>query len=198
MITKEPVVICDLSDVLIKGLEGSEVAIAKELKLPVDEVRGILFSADYNSLWLGRVSEKDFFDELVNKLNWDIEVATLIKIIHDNFYIIPGVFEIYKQLHGCCTTILYSTNCKEWVNEMKSIINYSELFDKEYYSFTLGAHKKMEKGYRFILDQYPEKLTYLIDDSSSNIVMAEKLGIRGLHFKDAKQLERVLIRENIL
>ena len=94
MIIKEPVVICDLSDVLIKGLEGSEVAIAKELKLPVGEVRDVLFSADYNSLWLGRVGEKDFFDELVNKLNWDIEVAALIKIIHDNFYIIPGVFDI--------------------------------------------------------------------------------------------------------
>lgn len=64
MITKEPVVICDLSDVLIKGLEGSEVAIAKELKLSVDEVRDVLFSADYNSLWLGRVSEKDFLMSL--------------------------------------------------------------------------------------------------------------------------------------
>jgi hypothetical protein len=53
-------IIFDLSDVSIKGIEGIETTLAKELGRKVSEVKEQLFSFDYRLFWIGQTNENDF------------------------------------------------------------------------------------------------------------------------------------------
>lgn len=191
-------IICDLSDVLVKGLEGTEHTLSKKLNLPVEEVVKLLFTYDYRDLWYGNTSEEKFFSKLLSDFGWDITLKELLTAIYENFYEIEGVRELYEELSRRHTLVLYSVNCAEWVERIKKIVDYSDLFEKEFYSYDLKSHKKEPSGFNAIKDLYPNHEYYLIDDSSSNIRMAESLGITGLHFTSPEQSRAALKGKGLL
>lgn len=191
-------IICDLSDVLVKGLEGSEALVAKHLGQSVEEVSQKMFTYDYTPLWYGHMTEEEFFLKILKDFDWNISVATLRSAIYANFYEIKGTKLLYEKLSSQHMLVLYSVNCPEWVLAIKNIVNYEDLFDQEFYSYDLKAHKKEPKGFEEIMKRYPNRPYYLIDDSLSNIGMAEKLGIKGIHFSSATQLEIDLKERGLL
>lgn len=196
--TRKTLIICDLSDVLVKGLEGTEHALSKKLNLPVEEVAKQLFTYDYRDLWYGNTSEEKFFSRLLSDFGWNITLQELLAAIYDNFYEIEGVRELYKDLSLHHTLVLYSVNCPEWVERIKKIVDYSDLFEKEFYSYDLKSHKKEPRGFNAIKSLYPDHEYYLIDDSSSNIRMAERLGITGLRFTNPNELRTTLKGKRLL
>lgn len=196
--SRKTLIICDLSDVLVKGLEGTEYGLSKKLNLPVEEVAEQLFTYDYRDLWYGTTSEEEFFSKLLNDLGWDTTLNELLAAIYENFYEIEGVRELYEELSHHHKLVLYSVNCAEWVKRIKKIVDYSDLFEKEFYSYDLKSHKKEPSGFNAIKSLYPHYEYYLIDDSSSNIRMAESLGITGLHFTSPEQLRGALKGKGLL
>ena len=193
-------ILCDLSDVLIKGIEGSEIPLAKEIGLDEKKVSEELFSYNFRPLWLGKINEYDFASKLIKEKNWDISTERFLEIIKENFQEIKGVKDVYLRLKKKYTLILLSVNAKEWVNYLDKKYNYSGLFDKVVYSFDIGYTKREPESFAYVLDILkisPEKL-FLIDDSSRNLAVAEALGIKGIKFLDAKQLKDSLSNLNII
>lgn len=193
-------ILCDLSDVLIKGMEGSNVFLAKEMKLDSEKVSEELFSYDFRPLWLGRVSEYEFITRLIKDRGWNIPVKRFMEIIKENFYEIEGTRDIYSKLKEKYTLILLSVNAKEWVNYLDNKYHYSDLFDKVVYSFDIGYTKRESGSFAYILNTLNVKPNnvLLIDDSSRNLATAKAMGIEGIKFIDTRQLKDSLFNLNLL
>jgi len=194
-------IICDLSDVLIKGLEGVEDVLSQEMGLSSDVINKQMFTYDYSQLWLGIISEDRFFENMISNFNWPIDTATIKKSIRSNFQPIPGVWEIYKQLSQKYVTILASVNAREWVSYLEAKYTYCELFtNRIHYSYEIGFTKRDQEFYLYILDLYgitPAHI-FMIDDSTNNLKTAQMVGIRGLKFISATQLFESLKHFGIL
>jgi 2-haloacid dehalogenase len=77
---------------------------------------------------------------------------------------------------------------------------FLQLFDGKVVSGAVKQTKPGEDIYQLLLKKYnirPEQSLF-IDDKKENIQTAEKLGIKGIHFKDPAQLRRELQQLSIL
>lgn len=194
-------IICDLSDVLIKGLEGVEDILSQEMGLSSDVINKQMFTYDYSKFWLGNISEDRFFTDMIKYFNWPIDILTIKKCIRSNFQPIPGSWEIYKQLSQKYVTILASVNAREWVSYLEAKYTYYDLFpNRIHYSYEVGFTKRDQEFYLYLLDMYsitPDN-TFMIDDSTNNLKTAQTVGIRGLKFVSSTQLFESLKHFKIL
>ena len=93
-----------------------------------------------------------------------------------------------------------SDHIKEWVEYILSTNKELEIFKHKYFSYEYGMLKNDEGTFKYILEK--EKIlpseTIFIDDNKDNIKMANKEGIQGIIFENAKQLENELKKIHIL
>ena len=189
--------VCDLCDVLITGIEAFVPTLANYLHGEEERIRQELFDCDYEPLWKGKRSESEFFAELISKNHWDVTIDTFCKMLRESFHEIPGVREIYQELGKKYHMILMSVNIPEWVSYLEEKFAYENLFRSGvYYSYSLGYTKRQEECFLYLMDHYhlrPGQILY-IDDSSRCLGVAKKLGIKGIHFENAKQLREDLAK----
>jgi FMN phosphatase YigB (HAD superfamily) len=193
-------IICDLSDVLIKGIEGVEESLSKTLGRNVDQIRDELFSYDFRPLWLGNKTEEDFFEELILHNNWHITKDEIKYLVRENFYEISGVRDIYSLLKKDYILILMSVIAKEWVEYLDKKFNYSGLFNHIFYSFTIGHTKRESESFRLVMDKLniSANNVLLIDDSLNNIKAAKEVDIESIHFVGVEDLKNLLINSHLL
>lgn len=193
-------IIFDLSDVLIKGLEGVEYSLAAYLKLPIEQVFNQLFQFDYREFWLGHITEGELFAKLIAKYGWNISPKELRRIIYDNFREISGTRNLISDLKLTHTLILLSVNPREWAEYFEKKYNYENLFHHVHYSYEIGYTKREPQSFLFILEKYQldPKDVLLIDDSTRNINVARSVGMDGIKFISATQMRNELqLREFI-
>ncbi len=187
-------ILCDLFDVLIKGLEGSEYKIAEELGIDVETVSKQLYSFDFRDFWIGKISEDKFFSNLIKSLEWNISVERLKSIVRNNFKEIEGVKNIYQDLKKSYKLILLTVISPEWVEYVNSRYNLKEIFDYVYCSYDIGFTKREPESYLYILNKHkiqPSEV-FLIDDSTRNGLVAESVGIKSLKFINIHKLKQDL------
>lgn len=197
---KPKLIILDLSDVLIKGLEGSEKELSRILKIPLNDVERDLFSYDYHDFWISKVSEDETLEDIIKIYKWNISVKTFKSIIRNNFREIEGSRDIIKKVSEQYSTVLLSVNPKEWAEYMRKTFNFDSLFNSGmYFSYQIGYTKRQKESFEFILNKKnvnPEEVL-LIDDSNRNLSIARSVGIEGIRFQTPEQLKNDLIRLNI-
>ncbi|MEI6528589.1 MAG: HAD hydrolase-like protein [bacterium] len=193
-------ILCDLSDVLIKGIEGIELSLSKKVGLPVEKVKEVLFSYDFRPIWLGLLDEDAFVGKLIKDTGWTLSVGTFKEIIRNNFFEIDGVREIYLELRKKYTLILFSVNAREWVKYLDSNFKYVHLFDEVLYSYDIGYTKREPESFKFIINKFrlDPGCVILIDDSGRNILVSESVGIKGIKFINSEILKATLGNLNIL
>lgn len=109
----------------------------------------------------------------------------------------PNRFELLQSLKGKYRTFLMSnTNTIHYdaytkiVMDQYGISNLDALFDKAYYSFHIGMRKPESRFFETILFEnnlIPDE-TLFIDDTPSNLLPAEALGIHTLFLKPGLEL----------
>jgi putative hydrolase of the HAD superfamily len=193
-------IIFDLSDVLIKGMEGVEIALAKELRKDVSHVSKEMFSFDYRLFWIGETKEDDCLKNLIKTYRWNIDVEKLKQLIRNNFYEIPGTRKIINELKKRYQITLLSVNPPEWVTFLEDKFDIRSLFPQRHYSYEIKSTKREKEAFQFIINKYKVDAhkILLIDDSTRNILVAQSLGIKGIKFKSATQLKEDLINLKIL
>ncbi len=106
---------------------------------------------------------------------------------------IPETVTILNNLNTANTCNLYALT--NWSAETFPIAlkryNFLQHFKGIVVSGEEKTRKPFSKIYEIILDRYQitPKKTIFIDDNLDNIITAEKLGIHGIHFKNASQLK---------
>ncbi|OGR51711.1 MAG: hypothetical protein A2049_10440 [Elusimicrobia bacterium GWA2_62_23] len=185
-------IICDLSDVLIKGLRGVEVSLSGLLGLPEKEISDSLYVYDFSPLWLGKKSEDDFLAELISRTGWQLDTPTLKRHIRDNFTEIDGTRDVYSRLARKRELALLSVNAREWAEFMESRFRYQHLFSAGvFYSYQIGFTKREAGSFAHVVRALgvPPRELLFIDDSKRFVDMAATVGIRGILFENSQKLQ---------
>lgn len=196
-------IIFDLSEVIISGYHGAEKLIEERYGIKADdflkrryETNDIFFEA-----MRGKITEEEYLKTLICGQNWNINLQDMKKLIRDNLNIpVAGTLEIIKELKGKYKLILLSDHIKEWADYILENNTDLEIFDYKIFTYELKKIKKDEGTFKTIIEKLKidPKETIFIDDYQVNVDTAEIQGIKGIVFKDAKQLKDELIKLNIL
>ncbi|HET9913655.1 MAG TPA: HAD-IA family hydrolase [Anaerolineales bacterium] len=195
----KPKIICDLSEVLIFGLVGVEKSLAAALPLAENEILKC-FAGQLEEICRGEISENEFLRQILMQHRWNIPMESLKKSIRDNFHReVEGTRAILLHLAKKYETILLSDHAREWVTYIKSIHPFIHEFKRTFFSYELGSTKKDPRTFTKVLERmsYRANECWLIDDSPRNIEIAASVGIHGIQFKNAKQLQEQLISQSL-
>lgn len=197
-------IIFDLSEVIISGYHGIECVIEKNTDIKAEEFLTRKRNKDVLDIFLetmkGKYTEDEYIEALLKDTNWELEKDTLKKLIRKNLNIeVKGTMKIIKKLQNKYNLILLSDHIKEWVEYIVKSNKDIEIFKHKYFSYEYGMLKNDEKIFKYILEK--EKIlpaeTVFIDDIKENVEMANKEGIKGIVFQNAKQLEHELKKLHI-
>jgi 2-haloacid dehalogenase len=115
---------------------------------------------------------------------------------------IEGTVDLFKQLKQSGKYKIYALT--NWSEETfviaKREYDFLGWFDGIVVSGTEKTRKPSAQFYQILLDRYqvkPQEALF-IDDNHRNIVAAEQLGIKSIHFKSAVQLEAELKQLSVL
>lgn len=196
-------IIFDLSEVIISGFHKTEEIIEKNTNIKAEEflekrkeVEDIFLKA-----MRGKYTEDEYVELLIENTNWNVNKEIIKKYIRQNLdRKIEGTIDIVEKLKEKYNLILLSDHIKEWVEYILSTNKELEIFKHKYFSYEYGMLKNDEGTFKYILEK--EKIlpseTIFIDDNKDNIKMANKEGIQGIIFENAKQLENELKKIHIL
>jgi HAD superfamily hydrolase (TIGR01509 family) len=193
----KPKFIFDLSEVLIAGLVGIEIPLAAFIDLPKDEILRSFAGQLLEDICCGKISEDIYLEQIIHNQNWNISADALKNCIRENFHReIQGTQAVLKRLVQKYDVALLSDHAREWVNYICDIHPFISEFKQTFFSYELGTTKKNLETFQIVLEKmswYAEDC-WLIDDSLQNIATAASVGINGIHFQNAKQLNAELSR----
>jgi HAD superfamily hydrolase (TIGR01509 family) len=195
----KPKIIFDLSEVLIYGLVGVEKSLATALPLPENEILQC-FARQLEEICRGVITEDEFLQQLLTQQNWDMPLDILKRRIRDNFQReVEGTRAILLHLAKKYEVILLSDHAREWVTYIASIHPFLCEFKHTFFSYELGKTKKDPRAFEEVLEKmsWLAHECWLIDDSPKNIAVAASVGINGIQFKNAKQLQEQLISQSL-
>ncbi|MCB0521099.1 MAG: HAD family phosphatase [Lewinellaceae bacterium] len=115
---------------------------------------------------------------------------------------IHGTVDILKKIKTADTHRLYALT--NWSAETfpvaLELYDFLQWFEGIVVSGVERTRKPFPEFYQILLDRYgvAPKRSVFIDDNYRNVEAAEKLGIQGIHFQSAGQLEKALAEKGIL
>jgi FMN phosphatase YigB (HAD superfamily) len=184
-------IIFDLSEVLIAGLLGTEKALARKLSLPAQEILSCFEGGAFEQLLVGSISEDVYLSHVIAKGRWPIEVAALKGVIRRNFHNpVAGAIDILMELASDYELVLLSDHAREWIAYIRTVHPFLGVFRHTLFSFNLRGTKRDPNTFARALDviSIPAGRCLFIDDNSTNICVAESVGIPSIRFLDAMQL----------
>ena len=196
----KPKIIFDLSEVLILGLVGVEKYLSPILDFPENEILQCFGGKLLENICQGKISEDVYLEQIVENQKWQIQIGTLKTKIRENFHQeVEGSKAILAHLVNKYEVVLLSDHAKEWVVYIKIIHPFLGVFRRTFFSYELGKTKKEPETFKEVLKKmnYKAEECWLIDDSARNIEIADSVGINGIQFNNAGQLEEELISQSI-
>ena len=116
------------------------------------------------------------------------------------FRSVEGTMDIIKRLEGNYNLILLSDYPKEWKEFLLENNKEIEIFKIKYFSCDYGKIKSDGDFFKYVIKDLnisPEDSIF-IDDLERNVETASKYGIKGIVFRNSKQLEEELKKVGLL
>ena len=180
----------DLGGVIVRTeFQAPRQQLADRLGLDYDDLNRLVFDSESsNRAAVGEISFEEHWISIVHKLKrpvseWrDIEYEFFAGDIVDR-----ALVEYIRSLRGKYKTGLISNN---WSDLRDFIVRekFDDAFDKMIISAEVGVAKPEAKIFKIALEQAgvsPNEAVF-VDDFYVNIEGCEKVGIKGIHFKDAE------------
>ena len=189
-------IIFDLSEVLISGLIGVEKELAPLVNLSDDKLLKGLWTDSFKELMKGKISEDEYLDDIFERNNWEADKELFKEIIRKNFHNeVEGMIGLIAKLNKNYKLILLSDHAKEWIEYIDKIHPFLSLFDKKYFSFQTGEIKREKRVFDLLLSENNLSASdcLFIDDSLTNIHVAEKIGLNAIRFESVQQLKESII-----
>jgi putative hydrolase of the HAD superfamily len=194
-------IIFDLSEVLIAGLIGIEEPLSVRLQVPEDEVLAAFGGSLLEALCRGRLSEDAYLSHIVRAQRWEISADALKRVIRRNLRRrVPGMEDLVLRLAPAYELVLLSDHAAEWIDYVRTVHPFLEVFDVQVFSFETGQLKSEPSTFRALLEDTDRKADecVFIDDSPLNVEVASGVGIPSIQFLDAKQLIDSLRSRSVL
>lgn len=183
-------IIFDLSEVYLHGMKGVEekIEVAFGINVPNNKLHT---GKETEQFFNGEITEERFWQKVINRNHWDIDIPTLKHLIRENMTEIEGTREIIEKLKENGYRLgLLSVHGKEWIMYCEGQFDYRKLFHSVMYSFEVGISKPDPRAFKLMLEKLhvnPKECLF-IDDSLRNIETARQLDMQTVHFKNAEQL----------
>lgn len=189
------VVIFDLGGVLSSDADDFKKTFKEVLTktgLPFKKVSSI-WSQHWPQVRLGKEDLKIVWQEISSQAKKDINPQMLSEIYTKNVSLNKPVFNLAKSLKkkGLQIVIL-SNESKEGFEAKVNKFKLSLVFDRLFCSAYLGLAKPDLKIFQLALTDLKLKSGQIlyIDDEKSNLEAAQKLGIKTIHYRGIKRLEK--------
>jgi len=167
-----------------------------DLGLAPGTINDIMFESQaWQDAMVGRVSMTEFWQRIGPELGLEAreQIDDFRRRYHADESIDRGVLNLIRQLHGRYKLAVlsnYPPGLADWLSDWGIL----DLFDAVYCSGDEGKVKPDPAVYNSTLNRLgvrPREAVF-IDDTISHVEAAQSLGLYGIGFKNAKQLERDL------
>lgn len=190
----------DLGGVIVRTeFQAPRQQLAERLGMEYEDLSKIVFDSDSGiRASMGEITSADHWDLVIKRLK---RPASELSLIRDEFFagdiVDRTLVEYIRSLRGKYKTGLISnawSDLRDFVVREK----FDDAFDKMIISAEVGAMKPEPKIFQIALEQFgvKPKEAVFVDDFYVNIEGCEKVGIKGIHFKDAEstlqQLKKLL------
>jgi putative hydrolase of the HAD superfamily len=169
-----------------------------DLGLVSGTINQIMFESQaWQDALIGRISAKEFWHMVGPALGLDSreKIDGFRKRYHADESIDRGVMDLIRQLHGRYKLAVLSNSppgLARWLSDWGIL----DLFNEVYCSGDEGMVKPQPAVYHSTLKRLgalPHEAVF-IDDTSGHVEAAQSLGIHGIRFTNAEQLELALNR----
>lgn len=169
-----------------------------DLGLAPATINDIMFESQaWREAMVGRLSITEFWQKIGPELGLEAieKIEDFRRRYHADESIDRGVLNLIRQLHGRYKLAVLSNNppgLADWLSDWGIL----DLFDTVYCSGDEGRVKPDPAAYNSTLDRLGVRPweSVFIDDTIGHVEAAQSLGLYGIRFKNAKQLERDLKR----
>ena len=180
----------DLGGVIVRTeFQAPRQQLAERLGMEYEDLSKIVFDSDSGiRASMGEITSADHWASVVKRLK---RPASELSLIRDEFFagdiVDRTLVEYIRSLRGKYKTGLISnawSDLRDFVVREK----FDDAFDKMIISAEVGVMKPEPKIFQFALEQFgvKPKEAVFVDDFYVNIEGCEKVGIKGIHFKDAE------------
>jgi len=194
-------IIFDLLGVIINRFSEMGKFLESSLNKSDKEIHSYFKEKIFQDFLRGKITEDKYWEEVIKKAEWKIEVSTLKKIRRESFDEIKGTKAIIRELKKRGLKLgLLSSFTKEWAEFVREKFDYEKYFDETLYSYQTGNVKPEKIFYETIfkkLNVRPENCLY-IDDKKKYLKPAEELGMKVFLFNSPKDLIKKLQKINLL
>lgn len=179
----------DLGGVIVRTeFQSPRQRLAERLGMEYDDLVKIVFdSPTAQRATVGELTSNEHWLEVMKRLK---RPASEMQVVRDEFFggdiIDRELIGFIRSLRGSYKTGLISnawSDLREYIVREK----FDDAFDKMIISAEVGTAKPGAKIYQIALEQFevsPNEAVF-VDDFFENIEGCEKVGIRGIHFKDS-------------
>ena len=190
----------DLGGVIVRTeFQAPRQQLADRLGMDYDDLNKLVFESDTsNRASFGEISSAEHWASVIQRLK---RPASELTTIRDEFFagdiVDRTLLDTIRSLRGKYKTGLISNawgDLRDFVVREK----FDDAFDKMIISAEVGAMKPEAKIYQIALEQFgvsPNEAVFL-DDFYINIEGCQKVGMKGIHFKDpesaVQQLKELL------
>ena len=190
----------DLGGVIVRTeFQSPRQRLAERLGMDYEDLVRIVFDSDTaQKATVGTLSANEHWASVLKRLK---RPTSEMQVIRDEFFagdiIDRGLLDFLRSLRGKYKTGLISnawSDLREYIVKEK----FDDAFDQMVISAEMGAAKPEAKIYRIALEQLQVKAkeAVFVDDFMVNVKACEKVGMKGIHFKDSesaiKQLKALL------
>ncbi len=190
----------DLGGVIVRTeFQAPRQQLADRLGMDYDDLNRIIFDSDTSiQATMGEISSEEHWGFVIQRMK---RSASELAAIRDEFFagdiVDRTLIEYIRSLRGKYKTGLISnawSDLRDFITREK----FDDAFDKMIISAEVGAAKPEPKIFQIALEQFevsPSEAVF-VDDFYANIEGCEKVGIKGIHFKDLEttlqQLKKIL------
>lgn len=178
----------DLGGVIVRTeYQSPRQRLAERLGMEYDDLVRVVFdSPTAVQATIGGMTSHEHWASVIKRLKRDASEA---QIIRDEFFagdiVDRDIIAFLRSLRGRYKTGLISN---AWSDLREYIVRerFDDAFDRMIISAEVGAAKPGAKIYQIALEQFgvgPSEAVF-VDDFIDNIEGCEKVGIKGIHFKD--------------
>lgn len=185
-------VIFDLSGVFINRFSDMKSPV---LNISDKEMHSSLKGEGFQDFLKGRISENEYWERVISKNSWDIDVYSLKEARRESFREIEGTREIIERVRQEEKSLgLLSSHTIEWTEFLNEKFDYEKYFNAVLYSYSVGRVKPDIKFYQSIIEmlQVDPKDTIYIDDKRKYLKPARELGMDVILFESSEQLKKDL------
>lgn len=190
----------DLGGVIVRTeFQAPRQQLAEKLGMEYDDLDRIVFDSDSGiRASMGEISSTEHWASVIQRLK---RPASELSVIRDEFFagdiVDRTLLEYIRSLRGKYQTGVISnawSDLRDFVVREK----FDDAFDDMIISAEVGAMKPEPKIFQVALERFglKPKEAVFVDDFYANIEGCERVGMRGIHFRDAEstleQLKKLL------